>query len=75
MGAGVSSIAGNTGAFTLPGGVVNFTNQIQLDGNYTGFAVPNCTLAASVAANILTVALKDNAGNDPSSTSPVYNQL
>lgn len=68
----VSSIAGNTGAFTLAGGITNSTNQIQLDGNYTGWAIPNCTLAASVASNILTVALKDNAGNDPSSTSPVY---
>jgi hypothetical protein len=71
-GSTVSSIAGNTGAFTLAGGVTNSTNQIQLDGNYTGFAVPNCTLAASVASNILTVALKDNAGSDPSATSPVY---
>lgn len=69
---GVASIAGNTGAFTLAGGIANSTNQIQLDGNYTGFAVSNCTLAASVTSNILTVALKDNAGNDPSSTSPVY---
>lgn len=30
----------------------------------------NCTLAASVGSNLLTVALKDNAGNDPSATSP-----
>jgi hypothetical protein len=30
----------------------------------------NCTLAASVAGNNLTVALKDNAGSDPSATSP-----
>lgn len=68
----VSSIAGNTGAFTLAGGVTNSTNQIQLDGNYTGWAISNCTLAASVSANILTVALKDNAGNDASATSPIY---
>lgn len=69
---GVSSIAGNTGAFTLAGGVTNSTNQIQLDGAYTGFATKNCTLTASVATNILTVALKDNAGNDPSATSPCF---
>lgn len=69
---GVSSIASNTGAFTLAGGVTNSTNQIQLDGNYTGFAIPNLTLVPSVATNILTVAVKDNAGNDPSATSPIY---
>jgi hypothetical protein len=33
----------------------------------TGFT--NCTLAASVGSNLLTVALKDNAGNDPSAGS------
>lgn len=68
----VASIAGNTGAFTLAGGLTNSTNQLQLDGNYTGWAIPNCTLAASVSANVLTVALKDNTGADPSATSPVY---
>jgi hypothetical protein len=72
VGSGVTSIAGNSGAFTLAGGVTNATNQIQLDGNYTGNALANCTLAASVGSNLLTVALKDNAGNDPSSTSPCY---
>jgi len=36
------------------------------------FDFANCTLAASVATNILTVALKDNAGNDPSATSPCH---
>jgi hypothetical protein len=30
----------------------------------------NCSLAASVATNILTVALKDNSGADPTATSP-----
>jgi len=34
------------------------------------FGIENCTLAASVATNILTVALKDGAGNDPSGSSP-----
>jgi hypothetical protein len=71
-GSTVNSIAGNTGAFTLAAGVTNSTNQIQLDGNYTGFALSNCTLAASVATNILTVALKTNSGVDPSATSPCY---
>lgn len=66
----VSSIAGNTGAFTLAGGVTNSTNQIQLDGNYGGFANQNCTLAVSAAASALTIALKDNAGSDPSAVSP-----
>jgi hypothetical protein len=32
--------------------------------------IANCTLASSVASNNLTVAIKDNAGNDPSATSP-----
>ena len=70
----VASIAGNTGSFTLAAGTGNTlsANQIQLDGNYTGYAASNCTIAASVGSNLLTVALKDNAGNDPSSTSPCY---
>jgi len=34
------------------------------------FGFQNCSLAASVASNLLTVALKDNAGNDPSASSP-----
>lgn len=68
----VSSIAGNTGAFTLAGGVTNTVNQIQLDGAYTGYNLSNCTLAVSAAASALTVALKDNAGNDPSATAPCY---
>lgn len=71
-GASVLSIAGNTGAFTLAGGVTNSTNQIQADGNYSGWALHNCTLSASVAASVLTVALKDNAGSNPSATSPCY---
>jgi hypothetical protein len=36
------------------------------------FFPTNCTLAASVASNILTVALKDNTGADPTATSPCY---
>jgi hypothetical protein len=34
------------------------------------FGFQNCSLAASAASNLLTVALKDNAGNDPSASSP-----
>jgi hypothetical protein len=34
------------------------------------FAFENCSLAASVGSSILTVALKDNTGADPSATSP-----
>lgn len=71
-GATVTSIAGNTGAFTVAAGVTNATNSIQQDGNYSGWALHNCTLATSVAANVLTVSLKDNAGNNPSATSPCF---
>lgn len=38
----------------------------------SNFYPTNCTLAASVTSNILTVALKDNSGTDPSATSPCY---
>lgn len=69
----VSSIAGNTGAFTVAGGVTNSTNQIQFDGKYASLnAGFNCTLTASVGSSLLTVALKDAGGNDPSATSPCY---
>jgi hypothetical protein len=34
------------------------------------FGYQNCSIAASVASNHLTIALKDNAGNDPSAGSP-----
>jgi len=68
----VSSIAGNTGAFTLAGGVTNSTNQIQADGNYTGYNVPNSSLTVSASAGALTINLTDNGGNTPSATSPVY---
>jgi hypothetical protein len=72
VGSGVTSIAGNSGVFTLDSGITNTVNRIQADGNYTGNALANCSLAASVSANLLTVALKDNAGNDPTTTSPCY---
>lgn len=34
------------------------------------FGIFNCSLSASVGSNLLTVALKDAAGSDPSATSP-----
>lgn len=69
----VASIAGNTGAFTLAGGVTNTTNQIQIAGAYASLnAGFNCSIAASVSTNILTVAMKDAGGNDPTATSPCY---
>lgn len=68
----VGSLNGQTGTLTLNGGLNNSSTTFQLDGNYTGFANPNCTLAASVSGNNLTVALKNNAGSDPSSTSPCF---
>lgn len=66
----VTSIDANAGAKTASGSAITTTGTVQLDGNYTGFATSNCTFIASVASNLLTVAMKDNAGADPSSTSP-----
>lgn len=63
----VTSVTCNAG---LTGGTFTSSGTCAQDGNYSGWALQNCTLAASVNSNILTVALKDNAGNDPSSTSP-----
>lgn len=63
----VSSVATNGG---LTGGTITTTGTLQLDGNYTGFALSNCTITASVSGNNLTVALKDNTGADPSTASP-----
>lgn len=63
----VTNLATNAGT---TGGPITSTGTITLDGNYTGWALSNCTLAASVGSNLLTVALKDNVGNDPSAASP-----
>lgn len=68
----VGSINTQTGALTANAGLTNSGTQFTLDGGYTGLSISNCTLTASVAANILTVALKDRQGNNPSSTSPCY---
>jgi hypothetical protein len=62
--------AGTLGELVPNGGVTKSGANLQQDGNYGGWALQNCTLAASVATNILTVALKDNSGADPSATSP-----
>lgn len=48
---GVSSIAGNTGAFTLSGGITNSTNDIRLDTAY-GVRKLLATLTASASANL-----------------------
>lgn len=48
---GVSSIAGNTGAFTLTGGITNSTNAIQLDTSY-GAKKLLATLTASGSATL-----------------------
>jgi hypothetical protein len=65
--------------FTLPttGGTSGYV--LQTDGSGTtswvskrnASDISNYSLSASVASNILTVALKDAAGSDPSSSSPV----
>lgn len=59
----------NTNGGTTNGPITS-TGDVRLDGAYTGFANSNCTIAVTQAASALTVALKDNAGNDPSATSP-----
>jgi hypothetical protein len=61
---------GVLGELTPNGGVVKSSSNLQADPNYSGFATQNCSLTASVAGSNLTIALKDNAGNDPSATSP-----
>lgn len=63
----VTSVAFNAG---LTGTTITTAGTGQLDGNYTGWALSNCTIAASVGSNLLTVSLKDNAGSDPSASSP-----
>lgn len=45
------------------------TNGIDYETISAPYEIRNCTIAASVASSALTVALKDNAGSDPSATS------
>jgi hypothetical protein len=47
----VSSIAGNTGAFTLSGGITNSTNDIRLDPAFGGWKLL-ATLTASASATL-----------------------
>lgn len=67
---------GTVTSITLQGGVNGSPNPITgagtitADANYFGFATSNCTLSASVGSNTLTVALKTNAGVDPTAAQP-----
>jgi hypothetical protein len=61
----ISAVAGAVSSVTCNGLTITSTGTCP-----EPFSFENCTLAASVGSNILTVALKNNAGSDPSSTSP-----
>lgn len=67
---------GTLTSITLQGGVngspnpITGSGTITADANYSGFALSNCTLSASVGSNTLTVALKTNAGADPTAAQP-----
>lgn len=71
--AGVSTLNGLTGGLSI---AVSGATNLAASGSTVTLATPdhffaqNCTLAASVGSNILTVAVKDNSGADPSATSP-----
>jgi hypothetical protein len=70
----------NAFPYTLTNGQPADANQVMANFNYVANcvnslaaandAIVNCTLQASVASNNLTIALKANDGNDPSSTNP-----
>lgn len=67
-GAGTYIATGGTGtvtSVTCNGIVITTTGACP-----EPFGIENCTLTTSVAANILTVALKDNGGADPTAASP-----
>lgn len=66
----VASINSQTGAITFNAGITNSSTTFYADPAYSGFALQNCTIAVSAAASALTIALKDNGGNNPSSSSP-----
>jgi hypothetical protein len=70
---GVTSIAGNTGTFTLGAGLTNATNVLLVDAY--GLNMVNGTLVQSQAANAQTFAVKTLAGNDPSASDPVLFQF
>jgi hypothetical protein len=71
--AGVASVNGLVGGLAVTS---SGASNVASSGTTVTVATPdhffaqNCTLSASVTSNILTVALKDNAGADPSGTSP-----
>lgn len=62
-GSGVSSVVCGVG---LAGGTI--TGSGTCDSYLDPGSITNCTLAASVASNALTIALKTKAGTDPSPT-------
>ena len=64
-GGGVTSITAGAG---LSGGTITTSGTIT--PLFESGSLTNCTLAASVSSNALTVALKTQAGSDPSSGSP-----
>lgn len=71
VGAGVTSVATS---FGLTGGTITGTGTLSISTSAppSGFDYPiNMSLAPTVAANALTLSIKDAAGSDPSSTSPV----
>jgi hypothetical protein len=71
--AGVSSFNGLTGGLSNVGAgpvVVSSSGSTVTTTGLEVFGFENCSLAASVGSSLLTVALKDNAGADPSATSP-----
>lgn len=53
-------------------GLGQLITAVVLAPSAMGFSLTNGTLVASVNANILTVAVKTFAGNDPSASDPVY---
>jgi hypothetical protein len=74
-GASVTSIAGNTGAFTLGGGITNSTNSIQLAlNNATTQQNPSNPTATTSATGVMMGLGKDQAGSGahPCTITPVY---
>ncbi len=62
-----------SGQIVIGGGAGNAPTSTPLGvlGIAPGYSsVSNCSLAASVSSNALIISLKDQAGNDPSATSP-----
>jgi hypothetical protein len=68
--AGSGTVTSVTCSAGLTGGTFSTSGICAQNFNFGGWALQNCTLAASASSGILTVALKDNTGSDPSATSP-----